>query len=93
MPGFKMTYCPKCRNATAHDIYISSGGYIHSLCADCGKDAESSAKVDSHNGEAVKSCSRCKITTEHIRYISPEGYIHWFCCSCGKDIDSAAKEA
>ena len=92
MLGLKLTYCPNCRTATAHDLYISSGGYLHSLCTDCGKDVDSSAKINRQNGEASKNCSRCGTITEHIRYISSGGYIHWFCCSCGKDIDSGAKE-
>lgn len=91
MTGFKYTSCGRCSSRTAHDIYVSSGGYLHSLCTECGKDSESASKIDYENGSATKECSRCEATTEHIRYISKGGYIHWFCCSCGKDIESGAR--
>lgn len=90
MSGFKYTYCHRCSTRTAHDIYVSSGGYLHSLCTECGKDADAASKIDYENGNATKECTRCETTTEHIRYISKGGYIHWFCCSCGKDIESGA---
>ncbi len=91
MAGFKLTYCRRCSSRTSHDIYISSGGYLHSLCTECGKDAVADATFDHENGMATKNCNRCETTTEHIRYISTGNYIHWFCCSCGKDIVSDAK--
>jgi len=91
MPGFKLTYCAKCRRTTSHDIYISSGDYLHSLCMDCGKDNASDARVSEINGDGMKECPKCNVQTEHIRYISQGDYIHWFCCSCGKDIGSDSK--
>lgn len=92
MAGFKYTHCSRCGQNTAHDIYISEGGYLHSLCTDCGKDVDSSSRVGELNGSSTKNCLKCDATTEHIRYISEGGYIHWFCCSCGKDIDSGSRE-
>ena len=91
MPGFKLTFCRRCGQRSAHDIYISKGGYLHSLCTDCGKDADSSARCAEITGEATKECGKCGTNTEHLRYISEGGYIHWFCCSCGKDVDSSAR--
>jgi hypothetical protein len=91
MPGFKISYCERCRKTSAHDIYISEGGYLHSLCTDCGKDCSSGAQYDNINGDAEKYCDSCRINTSHIRYISTGGYIHWFCCSCGKDISSDSR--
>ena len=91
MAGFKLTFCGYCKRQTSHDIYVSKGEYLHSLCMDCGKDSASDSKVGEMNGDANKHCSYCETNTEHIRYISQGGYIHWFCCSCGKDIASDSK--
>ena len=91
MSGFKFTYCTNCESQTAHDIYISDGDHLHSLCTDCGKDVPSRAEVDTINGEGNKYCENCETNTEHLRYISSGGYIHWFCCSCGKDIVGRAQ--
>jgi len=91
MPGFTSTYCIRCNNETVHDIYISEGGYLHSLCTNCGKDSSSGSEVGNISGEASKQCLKCGRTTEHLRYVSTGGYIHWFCCSCGHDISSSAK--
>jgi len=92
MVGFINTYCPRCRKITIHDLYVSSGGYLHSLCTQYGKDVNSSAKFQKQNGAGYKNCTRCGKNTEHIRYICSKGYIHWFCCSCGKDVNSGTKE-
>ena len=91
MAGFINTYCPRCRKITIHDLYFSSGGYLHSLCTQVGKDVNSSAKFQKQNGAGYKNCTRCGKNTEHIRYISSTGYIHWFCCSCGRNFNSGAK--
>ncbi len=91
MNGFKFTYCSSCNTNTAHDIYISANNYLHSLCAECGKDVASNARMGYDNGSATKDCSHCSRVTEHIRYVSENSYIHWFCCSCGKDISSNSR--
>lgn len=92
MSGFKFTYCPNCRRNTAHDLYTSSGGYLHSLCTDDGYDVCSSAVVSSITGSGNKYCGNCRENTEHVRYNSINEYVHWMCCSCGKDISSSSSE-
>jgi hypothetical protein len=92
MLGFKLTYCPNCRRLTAHDIYSSDAGYLHSMCTEDGYDICSSTEILSITGEGNKLCGNCRVNTEHIRYNSVSGYFHWFCCSCGKDVPSGASE-
>ena len=84
------TYCPRCKKETAHEIYISSGGYLHSLCTECGKDVCSDAKVAEIVTTLTKTCDCGGKSCVHIKYISKGGYIHWFCCGCGKDVCSDA---
>jgi NMD protein affecting ribosome stability and mRNA decay len=85
------TYCRRCGKEQIHEVYISSGGYLHSLCTECGKDVSSDAKVNRTTSNMSRYCGNEDATRYHIRYISNGGYIHWFCCSCGKDISSDAK--
>jgi len=85
------TYCPRCKKDTAHEIYISTGGYLHSLCTECGKDVSSDAKVSEIVTDLTKTCDREGKRCIHIKYISSGGYIHWFCCGCGKDVSGDAR--
>ena len=91
MTGLVTCYCPRCKRDTPHEIYISKGGYLHSLCVRCGKDVCSSAKVREICTRMVTTCSREGGSRLHIKYISKGGYLHWFCCSCGRDISSSAQ--
>jgi hypothetical protein len=86
MPGFKFTYCWRCRVDTTHDLYISDNGWLYSKCTECGDEVSSDASIGEINGKASKSCHKCQTTTEHIRYTSGGGSVRWFCCSCGKDV-------
>lgn len=85
------TYCRRCGKEQVHEIYISSGGYLHSLCTECGKDVRSSSEVKKTTASMTKHCGSEDDSRHHIRYISTGGYIHWFCCTCGKDIRSSAE--
>ncbi|GEM_PF-2347302 len=85
------TYCPRCKKETAHEIYVSPGGYLHCMCIECGKDVSSYATVSEIVTTLTKTCDREGKSCAHIKYISSGGYIHWFCCGCGKDVSSDAR--
>jgi len=89
MPGFLNTYCSRTGRNETHDIYVSSGGHLHSLCTACGKDVGSTHEVAAETGHGVMDCPRCSCQTAHLRYESSGGHIHWFCASCGRDIGSS----
>jgi len=89
--GIQYCYCRKCKKETAHEVYISKGGYLHSLCTMCGKDVGSSAEVKDICGVMAIECSSERVSRVHVKYLSKGNYIHWFCCSCGKDVSSTAQ--
>ena len=88
MSEIKYIYCPVCKKQTAHDIYISESGYLHSLCIRCGKDFESRSKVKKICLYTTLECPSEKGDRLHAKYLDLRGYIHWFCLSCGRDIES-----
>jgi hypothetical protein len=91
MADLVATHCPVCHSVTDHDHYLSRGGYLHSLCTNCGKDISSSERVESGEPQPVtKHCAVCGVDTAHVRYLSTTGYLHWLCLSCGKDVRSSA---
>ena len=85
------TYCRRCGKEQPHEIYISTGGYLHSLCTECGKDVGASERIDELAGSMFRECGSEGASRYHIKYISTGGYIHWFCCTCGKDIGSSER--
>lgn len=85
------TYCRRCGKEQLHEIYKSSGGYLHSLCTECGKDVCSDTEVKRVTSNMMRQCGSEYASRHHIRYISTGGYIHWFCCTCGKDVCSDAQ--
>ena len=91
MPDMITTYCRRCRKEQLHEIYKSSGEYLHSLCTECGKDVRSDARVKRVTSNMTRHCGSEDASRHHIRYISTGGYIHWFCCTCGKDVRSDAR--
>ena len=91
MSEIKTCYCPYCEKETAHDIYIDTSGYVHSLCTQCGKDEESRKRVKKICLYSRLECSREQDNKLHIKYLDTNGYIHWFCLSCGKDIESRSR--
>ncbi len=91
MSEIKYCYCPNCKKQTAHDIYIDTSGYLHSLCTMCGKDVESLSRVKKICLYTTLECPSEQGNKLHIKYLDSSGYIHWFCLSCGKDIESRSR--
>ena len=84
------THCANCGERQPHEIYISSNGYVHSLCTGCGKDVYGATPVHEVAGGMVKACARENADRYHVKYISKTGYIHWMCGTCGSDVHSAS---
>ena len=93
MTPFVMTHCRRSGSDEPHDLYLSEGGYLHSLCMRCELDVSSDSEVAMQTGDGRMDCPDCSRTTHHIRYQSRGGYIHWFCCSCGHDISGKSTVA
>lgn len=91
MTGFVHSYCGRSGEEEPHDLYLSEGGYLHSLCMRCERDVSSESRVAMQTGGGRINCPKCGCVTHHIRYQSQGGYIHWFCCSCGRDIAGESK--
>ncbi|MBN1977642.1 MAG: hypothetical protein JW918_09600 [Anaerolineae bacterium] len=84
------THCRNCGGQQPHEIYLGSDGYVHSLCAVCGKDVRAATPVDEIEGGMVRACAREKADRHHIKYASKTGYVHWFCATCGNDVRGAS---
>lgn len=84
------THCNTCGEDQPHEIYLSTSGYVHSLCTACGKDVYGATPVDEITGGMVRLCAREKADRYHVKYISKTGYIHWLCGTCGGDVRSAS---
>lgn len=91
MPNMITTYCRRCGKEQLHEVYESSGGYLHALCTECGKDVCSDSRVKRTTSSMNRECGSEGASRYHIRYISTGGYLHWFCCTCGKDVCSDSR--
>ena len=69
------THCRRCGKEMPHEIYVSSGGYLHSLCTECGKDVGASERVGTLEGSMNRECGREGGNRYHIKYISTGGYM------------------
>ena len=58
MPEIIHTYCSRSGNKTLRQIYVSSGGYLLFLCAECAKDVGeahvSTAEREARTGSAAE---------------------------------------